>query len=61
MYTVLLYVADYYAGAWAQYNSSGVFQFAVNVPSPEGIAWDKTTGYIYVTNSGASPIPSLSI
>jgi DNA-binding beta-propeller fold protein YncE len=50
------YVSDLYSGTWAQYNSSGVLQFVVSSPSPEGIAWDPATGYIYVTNSAANNI-----
>jgi DNA-binding beta-propeller fold protein YncE len=51
-----VYVSDLYSGTWAQYNSSGVFQFAVTSGYPEGIAWDKATGYIYVTNAQANNV-----
>ncbi|MGA2575451.1 MAG: NHL repeat-containing protein [Bryobacteraceae bacterium] len=51
-----VYVSDLFSGTWAQYNPSGVFQFAVTSGFPEGIAWDPATGYIYVTNSSANNI-----
>jgi DNA-binding beta-propeller fold protein YncE len=51
-----VYVADLYSGTWTRYNSSGVLQLEVSAPSPEGIAWDSATGYLYVTNSSANNI-----
>jgi sugar lactone lactonase YvrE len=51
-----VYVSDVYSGSWVQYNSSGAFQFAVTSGYAEGIAWDASTGYIYVTDGVANNI-----
>jgi len=46
-----VYVSDLYSGSMAKYNSSGVFQFAVNSGYATGVAWDKTNGCVYVTDA----------
>ncbi|MGA2592000.1 MAG: NHL repeat-containing protein [Bryobacteraceae bacterium] len=51
-----IYVSDLYSGSWSLYSPSGVFQFAVSSGYATGIAWDKTTGYIYVTDAVANNI-----
>ena len=52
-----VYVSDLYSGTWVKYSQAGVLLQAPT-PSgyPEGIAWEASTGYVYVSNAQANSI-----